>query len=351
MQELVTRQSKIPRVAQHILFWAGYVFFYTMLWGTMYDNHWLEFRSQLVSLPIKLLATYITIYYLTPKFLLSGRYYIFFILLAVILLFCGFFQLLITKYIEQPWLYPKENWDIPLFYPAKIVKYANGIYPVVAIATLVKFFRYWYKNQQTTQQLAQEKLEAELKFLKAQIHPHFLFNTLNNVYALTLKKSDNAPEMVLKLSDLLNYMLYECNAAKVLLKKEIVLVENYLALEKLRYGERLDASFNVMGTISNEQIAPLLILPFVENSFKHGVSGSTGESWVSIDLQVKNDEMTLKVENSKGSGNGKDEQNYKAGIGLNNVRRRLELLYEDAHELKILDTEDSYLVVLKLKLI
>lgn len=351
MQELVTSKRKIPRIAQHILFWSGYVFFYTMLWGTMYDNHWLEFRSQLVSLPIKLLATYITIYYLTPKFLLKGRYYIFFAFLGVVLLTSGFLQLMNAKFIEQPWLYPTENWNLPLFYPAKIFKYANGVYPVVAIATLVKFFRYWYKNQQTTQQLAQEKLEAELKFLKAQIHPHFLFNTLNNVYALTLKKSDDAPEMVLKLSDLLNYMLYECNAEKVALKKEIVLVENYLTLEKIRYGERLDASFNVTGTVSSQQIAPLLILPFVENSFKHGVSGATGEAWVSIDLELKNEEMILKVENSKGSGNGKDEQNYKAGIGLRNVQRRLELLYEDAHDLKILDTEDSYLVVLKLKLI
>jgi sensor histidine kinase YesM len=222
------------------------------------------------------------------------------------------------------------------------------MYPVVVLGTLIKFFKIWYKNQQRSQKLEQDKLQAELKFLKAQIHPHFLFNTLNNLYALTLKKSERAPEIVLKLSDLLNYMLYECNSELVPLKKEIELVENYVALEKLRYGDRLDASISVKVENPDLKITPMLILPFVENSFKHCVSGETENAWVSIDITLKKNQLTIKVDNSKSNTDNKDEQKYREGIGLKNVKRRLELLYEGVYELKILDTEESYLVVLRL---
>ena len=217
------------------------------------------------------------------------------------------------------------------------------------IAALIKFFKHWYQQQKATQQLAQDKLQAELKFLKAQIHPHFLFNTLNNLYALTLKKSSNSPEVVLKLSELLNYMLYECNVPLAPLRKEIDLIKNYISLERLRYGKRLDISLNIGGDIHGKMIAPLLLLPFVENSFKHGVSGLTSKAWVSMDIQVKGNQLVMKVDNSKSNGKGED-LDYKEGIGLTNVKRRLELLYEGRYDLKILDTDDSYLVVLRLTL-
>lgn len=346
--ELDKYNSGVPRVLKHILFWVGYVLFFSILYGSFKEDYAVQFQLQLIFLPEKIAVTYFTLYYLMPRYLLSGRYTPFFALLGGVMLVFGFVHWVMVIYVEHPIYFPEEDWNLTLLHPAKIIKSVTYIYPVVAIAVVIKFIKHWFRNQQTTQRLTQDKLEAELKFLKAQIHPHFLFNTLNNLYALTLKKSDHAPEMVLKLSDLLNYMLYECNADRVPLKKEIELLENYLSLEKIRYGKRLDLSFNVKGDISGKFIAPMLILPFVENSFKHGVSGETKDAWVGIDLNVKGDQMTLKVENSKSDNGAKDERNYKEGIGLKNVKRRLELLYSANYDLKTFDTDETYLIVLKL---
>jgi two-component system, LytTR family, sensor kinase len=341
--------TQIPRIGKHILFWFMFASFYAILWGSFNDEYSKQFALQFIFLPPKILATYLTMYWLLPQYLLKDRYFLFFGWVIVVLLVAGVFNWALSIYIENPYFYPEENYGL-FWNPLKILKSATYIYPVVVLATLIKFFKHWYKNQQMAQRFKQDKLQAELKFLKAQVHPHFLFNTLNNLYALTLKKSERAPEIVLKLSDLLNYMLYECNTEIVPLKKEIELVQNYVALERLRYGDRLDVSFHVKVDSKDASIAPMLILPFVENSFKHGVSGETDKSWVSIDLQVKDNLLTLKVDNSKSNGHTKDEREYREGIGLNNVKRRLELLYEGGYELKILDTDESYLVVLKLEL-
>ncbi|MEM7297265.1 MAG: histidine kinase, partial [Bacteroidota bacterium] len=169
--------------------------------------------------------------------------------------------------------------------------------------------------------------------------------------ALTLKQSKDAPEVVLKLSDLLNYMLYECTADQVLIDKEIKLLKDYIALEKIRYGNRLNISFNILGKSDGKRVAPLMLLPFVENSFKHGVSEEMDEAWVSIDLELKSENLTLKVENSKSKHEDREDQfNYKQGIGLKNVQRRLELLYPEKHKLEMHDSDDSFLIVLSLDL-
>lgn len=346
---LITLYHQIPRIGKHVLFWLGFITFFAVLYGS-FDEEYLErFQIELLYLPEKLLATYITIYILLPRLLLKEKYIAFFGLLALLLIVSGFIHWVTALYIEIPVFHPNEYWGT-LWYPNKILKSATYVYPVVVLATLIKFFKHWYKYQQATQMLVEDKLSAELKFLRSQIHPHFLFNTLNNLYALTLKKSENAPEVVLKLSHLLNYMLYECNTERVQLQKEIELIENYVSLEKLRYGDRLDISFNVSGVTGSHVIAPMLILPFVENSFKHGTSDETENSWVSIDLTVKGTQMVLKVDNSKSGESSRDEQKYREGIGLQNVKRRLQLSYEGNYDLKILDTDDSYLVVLRIEL-
>jgi len=342
--------NRIPRVTKHLLFWLLYVSFFTMLYGSFSDNYYFQFKLQTLYLPEKVITTYIVIYFLLPKFLLAKKYVWFFLLLILTLLAAGMLHWVTAVLIEQPLFYPgEESWGA-IWYPAKIIKNSTYIYPVVAIALVVKIFKQWYQFQLSTQQLTQEKLAAELKFLKAQIHPHFLFNTLNNLYALTLKKSDSAPEVVLKLSELLNYMLYDCNAEHVPLSKEVDLLENYIALERIRYGERLDFSYHLKGDMAGHQIAPMLILPFVENSFKHGVSDEIENVWISIDLSIIDGKLTLKVDNSKGENQIEDED-YKRGIGMSNVKRRLELLYEGCYDLKVIDTDVSFLIVLKLDLI
>lgn len=347
--KIVNIYHQIPRVGKHILFWLAFITFFAVLYGSFNEDYFKQFQIQLLYLPEKLLATYLTIYFLLPRYLLKEKYLTFFSLLGLILLISGYIHWVTAYFIEIPLFWPEADWG-PLWYPNKILKSATYVYPVVVLATLIKFFKHWYKYQQATQQLVEDKLSAELKFLRSQIHPHFLFNTLNNLYALTLKKSDTAPEVVLKLSHLLNYMLYECNTDRVPLSKEIELIENYVSLEKLRYGDRLDVSFNVSGLNGDHVIAPMLILPFVENSFKHGVSDETDNAWVSIDLAIKNGQMILKIDNSKSNDISHDGQKYREGIGLQNVKRRLQLSYEGNYDLKILDTDESYLVVLKIGL-
>jgi two-component system, LytTR family, sensor kinase len=183
-----------------------------------------------------------------------------------------------------------------------------------------------------------------LKFLKTQIHPHFLFNTLNNLYALTLKKSERAPEMVLKLSELINYMLYECRSDEVDLSKEVNFIRSYVDIEKMRYGDKLDVDIRVKGELTDRKIAPLIILPFVENCFKHGASENLQQSWVKVTIDSHIDHLVIKVENSKSGRNG----NGSEGIGIQNVRRRLDLLYPGKHELKLINGEETFLVVLSI---
>jgi two-component system LytT family sensor kinase len=343
------------RLSWHILFWGIYVFFFGLFFGSTDGDYGYAFTEILLSLPVKMFFTYSILYYFIPKFLLKRRYipFIGFLLMACIVF--GLLQRAIFYYgiqlvydfcfeIESPLMTPLT--------PTKIVTSLISMYIVAALAVVIKLIKYIYKKEKEQQELAQKKLEAELNFLKSQIHPHFLFNTLNNLYALTLKNSSKAPEVVLKLSELLDYMLYECNVDKIPASKEVNLINNYISLEKLRYGDRLDVSFNSSVESMNTKIAPMLILPFVENAFKHGVSNKIDTNWLLIDLRIKGKIMTLKVENSKSAEQNERivEKEHNNGIGLTNVRRRLNLLYENSYDLQIFNEEDTFLVVLKLEL-
>ncbi|MEM9837272.1 MAG: histidine kinase [Bacteroidota bacterium] len=197
--------------------------------------------------------------------------------------------------------------------------------------------------------LRQEKALAELNFLKAQIHPHFLFNTLNNLYTLTLEKSDEAPEVVLKLSAMLDYLLYQCSAERVAVQKEIELLQNYIGLESLRYGQRLRLDFTYEIDDPQATVAPLLLLSPVENAFKHGASGATENPWISISLRVQRGVLDFKVANSKPSSQPTDERNYTAGIGLKNVEHQLQLTYPDQHTLHLGETAGEYTFALQIK--
>lgn len=337
------------RLSWHILFWVVYWLSFGVFYGSATGEYRETFTELLISLPVKMLFTYTILYVLIPKFLLLRRYDLFFGWLG---LACVFFGLLQRAIYSIPFVYDLcFDSPEPIISPIAVGKSLISMYIVAALAIMIKLMKRIYENEKAQQELAQRTLEAELKFLKSQIHPHFLFNTLNNLYALTLKNSKKAPEVVLKLSDLLDYMLYECNAHKIPISKEINLIENYLALEKLRYGDRLEATFNYSVENPEQEIAPMLILPFVENSFKHGVSLKTDTNWVAIDLKIKKEMMVLKVENSKPSETPqKTKDPLHEGIGLKNVQRRLKLVYEKEYDLQIFDEVDSFFIVLKLNL-
>jgi sensor histidine kinase YesM len=316
---------------------------YAVVYGSYADNYGQTFYEESIYLPVRIAFTYFVMYYLLP-YLLAGKYALFFAEFIVGSLIAGVAQRYIAFNYDYPIYYPEALRDQFFWFP-KISKMIASIYPYTFFAVAIKLLKYWYANKQAQQILLQDKLQAELKFLKTQIHPHFLFNTLNNLYALTLKKSDLAPAMVLKLSELINYMLYECREDEVLLEKEIKFIHNYIDIERLRYGDKLDVDIRIRGDSNGRKIAPLLLLPFTENCFKHGASLELDQSWVKLDIEVLPDRTLFKVENNKVAGNG---HSGVEGIGINNAKRRLDLLYPNNHELKIINGNETFLVILSI---
>ncbi len=220
---------------------------------------------------------------------------------------------------------------------------------VAGISFIIKITTDWAKQLGRQHELETRAMQSELNLLKSQINPHFLFNTLNSLYALSLKKSDDAPEIVIRLSEMMRYMLYECNVKQVLLSKEILYIENYLFLEKLRH-KNTTIRFTVEGEPHNLLVAPLLFMAFIENAFKHGAGNHVSEGFVHIQMLIQDEEVNMFVENSKTETHPTQEHKRAGGIGLVNVKRRLTLLYPEAYNLEINDEPLSYGVNLWLNL-
>lgn len=343
-------ESTPQRIAWHALFWVSYAAMYVLIYGSFSDSYLQEFRWMITSLPTKMMVVYFTLYYIIPRFFLEKKYVAATLISIGSMLLISVLQRVIDMEVYYPLFNPRGLGDT-YFYLPKILKIALGIYPVVALASFIKITKHFYNEEKKSKEYQQQKLVAELNFLKGQVHPHFLFNTLNNLYALTLKKSDASPEVVLKLSDLLSFMLYECNSPTVPLSKELKLIEDYISLEKIRYDDRLRTTYEVEGDISSGQIPPMLLLPFVENAFKHGTSDSLDNVWVEIHVVLRNNELRLSVMNSNGiEKQHTPEFEYQQGIGLKNVTRRLELLYGNHFDLAISDTDEMYSVQLTLQI-
>jgi sensor histidine kinase YesM len=348
---LSSASYKKYRVLYHFLFWVLYLLLFSVSYTIHYDKlSVLDVMIRFsITLPVDIFASYFTAYYLLPAFLLKGRYvkFVAFFLISAFLFIM--LQRVCIYYINLPIFYPEIAERISFFDFDYIYSFFN-IYAVVGIVTSIRLFKFWFRNQRATQNLREEKLEAELKFLKSQIHPHFLFNTLNNLYALTLDKSDQAPEVVIKLSNLLDYMLYEANDPKVSLEKEIDLIRNFLDLERIRYGHSLEIDFEVSGDPTGYYIAPMLLLPFVENSFKHGLSKQSRAPWIHLKLTLERGLFRFTVKNSQGNNNKEKKESYTEGIGLNNVKRRLELIYKKNYSLHIRDEVDFFEIDLYINL-
>ncbi len=203
------------------------------------------------------------------------------------------------------------------------------------------------EKQARLHKLEKEKLETELKFLKAQINPHFLFNTLNNLYSFVVTKSEKAPDMILRLSGMLDYILYKSQQSRVTLKEELTSIENFIELEKIRYGDRLQVDYQISGDLS-VPVSPLILLSTVENSFKHGASGDIDEPVIKIDIVSKNDSIECKVWNTKSKFQGEINDEYKEGIGLSNIKRQLNLTYPELHTIKIKEDDSSFSIIIKI---
>ena len=336
---------RYQRILSHVLFWLFYLAFNTFMNGFSNRNYQQQLYLFFSYMPIIMLATYITLYVLIPSFLLRKRIALFCMLLGLSALFFAALQWLNIIYIVTPCLAPQYIGRFN-FVSIGFLYRILSIYEVVAVAAAIKLAKHWYATEYLKQQAQREKLHAELAYLKAQIHPHFLFNTLNNLYALSLKNDPRTSEVVLKLSDLLDYMLYRCNTNRIGLTREIEMVNTYIALEKLRYGSDLRISFKQNGSFTGIEIAPLLLLPLVENAFKHGTSRQGTDPWMELALDAGRSALTFSVRNGKPVRAVTESAN--AGIGLANIRRRLELLYPGRYRLDISEDDRSYTAVLSL---
>ena len=347
--KLETILSPKYRIWSHALFWLVYILFFTLMDYSFYDDYWKAFLKVVTTMPVKMVATYLALYVFIPNLLDKRKYFSFITLFFLTAVLFGYVARAMLHIYWVPTYMPEYDYnEFPLTHLGKTAGNMISVNIVVFAATAIKLLKRNYQNEKLTEQLNKEKLDAELKFLKSQIHPHFLFNTLNNLYALTLQNSPKSSEVVLKLSNLLDYMLYECNVPLIPLRKEISQIKNIIELEKLRYSNRLVVSFTASGDISNKMLPPLMMLPFIENAFKHGVSREIENSFISIDLNVKNDHLILRVENSKSDDDALDKSDYTKGIGLRNVQRRLDLIFGTKYSLQVFNEEEVFMIVLQI---
>jgi sensor histidine kinase YesM len=223
-----------------------------------------------------------------------------------------------------------------------------GLYFVVVLAIALKLFRLTYEKENQNLLLLREKTEAELELLRSQINPHFLFNTLNSIYTLSMKKSDQAPEVVLKLSEMLDYLLYETSAPRVHLNKELQLIRNYIYLQKIRFYKQEPAILKIKSDTGTYFIAPMLLLPFVENAFKHG-PGMTKNADISINIEIRDNKLQFRTKNSI-APDTKKHGRERGGIGLSNVKKRLDIQYPEQYTLQMESDEKTFRVFLALPL-
>lgn len=342
---MTTRRLELGSVKNsillHLMFWLFIVTYFA--WGIGFQNNPVKsFINASFYLPGFFVIVYSLLYFLVPKYLLPRRFFLFFFGLFVVLAICIFY----TR-VAQLSLYDSQ--------PVRGVTLTAGrnVLPfihVAAIALSIKLLIYLYQQTNQTLEAEKQKSEAELQCLKAQLHPHFLFNTLNSLYAHTLEASPKSPEIVMKLSELLRFMIYEGKTSKIPLAKEIHLIENYIALEKYRYGDRLDLSVSISGDVWHYQIAPLLLLPFVENAFKHGTSKQLDQCWISFNLSMESSVMYFKLVNSIEPDKEDEKPAKDGGLGLLNVTKRLRLLYKDKHRFTAKKMEEVFVVDLVLNL-
>lgn len=329
----------------HLIFWAVYLLGAAFIVQPGYKPaEWVTYSA--IILAFHAVVVYFNNYILVNHLLFKRQYIVYILSLILTIISVTFPIAVIFHSVIHNKSIRTMVWSWEFF-----LLNVGSVFLTALIGMAMKLIMNWYHEEQTNRYLHRLNSETELKFLKSQINPHFLFNCLNNLYALTLKKSDLAPTTVLKLSNILRYVLYETGEGRVQLDKEVQYLRDYIELEHIRLGERVDIRFNIQGNITNKSIEPMLFLTFVENSFKHGIASQTGKGWVNIDLVVNDDRKLLfTISNSKDDTAPQRTQREKpaGGIGLDNLRKRLDLIYPGQYQLDISEQPYKYTASLQI---
>ncbi len=338
---------KMPK-KYHFIFWAGYFLINFIRWGSYFDDYVYSLKSNLVEFFIHIPITYFHIYYLIPKFVLKKKLPLYLITAILTLAVAYIVRTELNLLLVTSNIWPEAIGTQKAYSFNHIVAVTIGEVYVVALATAIKLTMDWIAERKKNSQLKQLQLKTELKYLKSQIQPHFFFNTLNNLYYLTIEKSDKASDVVLKLSEIMQYVLYDVKEPKIGLLNEINYIESYLELERLRHGEKVNSEIQIRGNIDDISIPPLLLLPFIENCFKHG---SKNNEEVRLDIHFENEKNEHLIFKAKNNFNSDYTDDKKRGIGIENVRRRLELLYKNKYSLETKVIDNTFNVLLKIPIL
>jgi sensor histidine kinase YesM len=347
---------------RHLLFWLSWWVFQSFLYSfaaygmqiPYFKRFPLSVIEALFFLVPHMFLAYSLMYWAVPKLLLRGKYALTVVGVALLCLGTAIISSLIAVFVlpnirvlllGKIFIPPTHPYQVNFF--IGLMAGLRGAITIGGMAAAIKLMKYWYMKEQRNLQLQKENVDVQLELLKAQIHPHFLFNTLNNIYSYTQESAPVASRLVMGLSEMLRYMLYECNQPLVPLSKELKLLQDYIVLEQIRYNHQLDINLDLPTDTRDLYIAPLLLLPFVENCFKHGTSQVLEHPWVSLHISLEENFLKMKLVNGKAP----DYVPAKAaGIGIVNVRKRLDLIYPGNYFLKVNNSEDVFVVNLRVEL-
>jgi sensor histidine kinase YesM len=360
IHKLIFSDTPVYRIQRHLLFWmVRFFLIFVYSYGVSFLNFlttgegsFLEdikecYQVGSMRLFVDIAYCYPVVYWLLPRFLFKKRYRVFVMLLAILTLLSFVVNSVFTVHFYDLLNQPREKLFATIW--LQTIHFILGGSPAVCVAFLaIRMLKIWYIKEEEKVTITRENARAELQLLKAQIHPHFLFNTLNNIYSFTLAGHPQAAALADRLSGMMDYMSTEGEKEFVPVEKEIQLIRDYMSLEKVRYDDRLDMQIEINGDYNNKMIAPLLMIPFAENCFKHGASLMRGKIWVRLNITIQDNLLRLDLSNSKPFLS--PAQHIKKGIGLLNVEKRLQLIYPGEHILRTGPTDDVYRVYLEVKL-
>lgn len=365
LNNFIFSEKRNVRIKRHLLFWLLWYTYFALLHGAnpfnseiaYFKNPVYTFTESFFLMLPQLPLVYCMLYIILPKFILKKKYVLAILSAALlwilsgvlhIILFTDVFPKLISMILPAEFLINTQRPQSVKFFMA-IMSSNKGAFTITAFALLLKFGKQWYLKEQRNLQLQRENTAAQLQLLTAQVHPHFLFNTLNNIFSQTQLESPKGSKMIMNLSDILRYILYEGQKPLVPLQQELMMITEYVNLEKVRYGNKLDVHVLTPDKMDDIYIAPLLLIPFVENCFKHGTSNVLENPWINLTIELRDTTLVIKLMNGKAPLNGNGQS--KPGIGIYNVRQRLELLYKDKYDLQIREDEEVFVVDLRMELV
>lgn len=340
--------KRYRRILEHILFWSLLWLLRTLASG-LYDLDFLTTAANGLShLPLTIAFTYLFVYRILPLFL-NNRVPEFILWAVVSIVATLLLKRLSTQYIQYPLLYGGSNYTWTFFNWYRIASHLVYLLTTVGAFAALKYYRDWRRTGARAARLDAEKRVAELSFLRAQVHPHFLFNTLNSIYYEVLRKSDAAPDLLIRLSGILRFVLYECRDDRIPLAREVKLIRDYVALEQSRWGDRLEVRLEVKGALEKE-VPPMICFSLVENAFKHGMAESVDHSEIRIAITAGADSLRMEVENPVAAREVEDVHGAAKGIGLENITRQLELIFEAHYKLDTIRRGDRFFSILEMPL-